>query len=208
MLVSWQLPVPESPHHIHHFGMDSWWAVLTHVVIAACPLRHQTRMCLMPFSPCSCRTIPVNPSNDALLPLSCRKPNLPGKWHPELFWSWAAEGKQSTSAIWLEEDNPEEGSGKGRHSLTLGSKATAGGLGGTFCCTSLPSLGFLFYFTGGVRGGNQTQHGIPMSSVPLFPFPPSVISVGIGFSYPAQSFVSPQTHTRLQVRPKPSAKEK
>ena len=36
----------------------------------------------------------------------------------------------------------------------------------------------------GKEGGNQTQHGLPMSSVPLFPLPPSVISVGIGFFLP------------------------
>lgn len=44
--------------------------------------------------------------------------------------------------------------------------------------------GFCFIFLEGKGGGNQNQHGLPMSSVSLFPLPPSVISVGIGFFLP------------------------
>lgn len=101
---------------------------------------------------------------------------------------------------------PRGGSEGGWHSLTLGSRATARGLGGTFCCTSLPSLGFLFYFPGGERGGGTpSQHGLPMSSVPLFPLPPPFISVGIGSFFLCPELCPPQTQTRLQVRPKAAA---
>lgn len=60
----------------------------------------------------------------------------------------------------------------------------------------------------GKGGGNPSQYGLPMSSVPLFPLPPPFISVGIGFFFPCPELCPPQTQTRLQVRPKPSAKER
>lgn len=67
------------------------------------------------------------------------------------------------------------------------------------------SLGFLFYFPGGERGGTPSHHhhGVPMSSAPLFPLPPPFISVGIGFFFLCPELCPPQTQTRLQVRPKP-----
>lgn len=178
------------------FGIDPRGAVLTHPVAAACPPHHQTHPSIwwVPPQPCRCRTVPASRSNDALLPLSLTG-NLisPANDTLSYFGAGLQRGKQSTSAIWLEDDNPEEGWGEGgwggwhgQKSVLAQPKVTAGGLGGTFCLRSLPSLGFLFYFPGGgERGrGNQNHHGLPMSSVPLFPLPPSVIAVGIGFFLP------------------------
>lgn len=173
------------------FGTDPRGAVLTHPVTAACPPHHQRHPSIwrVPPQPRCCRTVPASHSNDALSPLSLAG-NLisPANDTLSYFGAGLQRGKQSTSAIWLEDDNPEEGGGwwHSQKSVLAQPKVTAGGLGGTFCLRSLPSLGFLFYFPGGgERGrGNQNQHGLPMSSVPLFPLPPSVITVGIGFFLP------------------------
>lgn len=59
----------------------------------------------------------------------------------------------------------------GWHSLASSSKVTARGLGGTFCYTSLPSLGFLFYSPGGKRGVGGSKPNM-ISPCPLFPFSP------------------------------------
>lgn len=60
----------------------------------------------------------------------------------------------------------------------------------------------------GKRGGTPSQHGLPMSSVPLFPLPPPFISVGIGSFFLCPELCPPQTQTRLQVRAKPAARRR
>lgn len=154
------------------FGTDPSGAVLTHPVTTVCPPHHQNPHISDGFCPAPRRwTISASPSNDALSSLSLAG-NLISPVNDTQGYFGAGlrgESKARQQFDWRR-TTQRRGGEVGRHSLTPSSKASAGGLGGTFCCASLPSLGFLFYFPEGKRDGGSTTAMV--SPCPLFPFSP------------------------------------
>lgn len=187
-------------------GMDPRGMVLTHLVPSACPPHHPNTHFSWGFCPFLLLGCPSEVPKT--LPfLLCPAGNLisPVNDTQSYFGAGLPRGREARQRFdWRRTTQRRVGGGVAQPNP--GQQSHCQGTWGDLLLhvPAIAGVSVLFSWRG-KGGGTPSQHGLPMSSVPLFPLPPPFISVGIGSFFLCPELCPPQTQTRLQVRPKAAA---